>query len=50
MKFDYTTLNIGGSMIHSPLGIPLKKSIFELGDLNDKRCDNLQKCVISFIC
>ena len=35
--------NIGGSTIHSLLGIPLNKSLLELEGLSDERCDNFTK-------
>jgi hypothetical protein len=46
MKLGYTgkaAFNIGGSTIHSALGIPLNKSLLELGGLSDERHDNFAK-------
>jgi hypothetical protein len=46
MKLGYigkAAFNISGSTIHSALGIPLNKSLLELGILNDERCDNFIK-------
>jgi hypothetical protein len=46
MKLGFTgkaAFNIGGSTIHSALGIPLNKSLLELGGLSDERRDNFAK-------
>jgi DNA replication protein DnaC len=46
MKLGYTgkaAFNIGGSTIHSALGIPLNKSLLELGGLSDERRDSFAK-------
>jgi ATP-dependent DNA helicase PIF1 len=46
MKLGYTSkvaFNIGGSTIHSALGIPLNKNLLELGGLSDERHDSFAK-------
>jgi hypothetical protein len=46
MKLGYigkAAFNIGGSTIHSALGIPLNKSLLELGGLSDERHDSYAK-------